>query len=74
MNQYIINVWCDRLGVEVEETITPEPGKSIYSWRDSIFKWAIDQHQGQCGNRNNPCGAEAMRTGHSTIQTGIIRG
>ena len=58
MNKYIISIWCDRLGGEVKETVIHKQGSTI-------FQVAEEEHKGQCGNRNNPCDAEAMETGHS---------
>jgi ribosomal protein L40E len=75
MNQYIINVWCDRIGVEVEETITPTPENTITSdgLLEDAFDIAEEQHKGQCGNRNNPCDAEAMVYGHSIIEHNVSK-
>ena len=60
MNQYIINIYCHRLGYEVEETVTP---KQEDPW--GIFQVAEEQHMGDCGHRRDPCDAEAIGTGHS---------
>ena len=47
MNTYIINIYCHRLGCEVE----------VYA---SSENEAINKHLGDCGNRKNPCDAEAI--------------
>jgi len=75
MNTYIINIYCDRLGVEVEETIIPTPENTITSCGllEDAFDIAEEQHKGQCGNRNNPCDAEAMVYGHSIIKHNVSK-
>ena len=49
---YKVDIYCHRLGCEVE----------VYA---SSENEAINKHLGDCGHRNSPCDAEAMGTGHS---------
>ena len=63
MNTYTVKVYCDRQGVEVEEVVnlpdhletTPVMDKLVAM----VMTIAEEQHGGQCGNKNEPCMAEA---------------
>ena len=47
---YKIDIYCHRLGCEVEVYANSE-------------EEAINQHLGDCGDKNSPCDAEAMEGG-----------
>ena len=49
-NTYKVDIYCHRLGCEVE----------VYA---SSEEEAIKQHLGECGNKHDPCDAEAMEGG-----------
>ena len=61
--QYTVKLYCDRLGVEVEEVVnlpdhletTPVMDKLVAM----VMTIAEEQHTGQCGTKHDPCISEA---------------
>ena len=71
MDTYIVNVYCDRTGFEVEEVIKlPDHyplafvrTKLIEETNDQVvvalMNMAEEQHSGHCGTKHDPCLSEA---------------
>jgi hypothetical protein len=65
---FTVTVYCDRLGVDVEEEIRPPDSMpnewtDMTTWREirkEVERMAEEQHSGQCGNRNDPCLSKAI--------------
>ena len=58
MNTYTVRVYCDRQGVEVEETVVATEPITLDDINQLRYQ-AEEQHGGQCGNRNEPCLSES---------------
>jgi hypothetical protein len=62
MDTYIVNVYCDRTGFEVEEVVQiPEdyPHKAHNTTDTIVLTLAETQHSGHCGTKHDPCLSEA---------------
>jgi hypothetical protein len=62
MNTYNVKVFCHRLGSETEELVRPTDimPSNMTDCHKKLIAIAEEQHNGQCGNRHDPCLAEAI--------------
>lgn len=58
MNRYTARVYCDRQGVEVEETVLATTPQTLDDINQLLYQ-AEEQHGGQCGTKREPCTTKA---------------
>ena len=56
-----VNVYCDRIGYVITESVKAEEGFQTLESIAGILTKAEEQHKGHCGNKREPCDAEAIR-------------
>ena len=58
--QYTVKLYCDRLGVEVEEELVLPTCGPESDLGKRLHEMAEEHHSGQCGTKHDPCLSEAI--------------